>query len=379
METNITDTEQPYKNTRCFIDCDGTLTNSLKYYNVVIDELFLGKLSDKKYNEYYKEFGDEYEIIPGAPWKTILAYLIDYLARHDGKLGNEPVDKISNATFAEAAMRIAFDTAPIPSSCATDGMIMLMKSGNASYAVMPSDTSEQDMLDALDNMPDASLKRIVTYDREGFERVPFDGCFVNVPSFIDEVISIDSVIDIIVERFENGFVELIENIPDNDLAIAPVIEFCREYKNCGGTLIIHSGTNKRIVDAMLDKLGIAELFTDKLCTNMLGASGPETDSPWGYKIDLLGKLLDKYPVNGTKDFVVGDTKGDAFGAHELGLPFVLVWRGYPKDPVTLHGDNGIEMSPNVFCDFRQELLDECNDPEVYRDDIDEMLEFAKTL
>lgn len=371
--------ENAYSNTRCFIDCDGTIVNSLKYYNIIIDQLFLDKLADKEYSEYYKEFGDAYEIIPGAPWKTILSYLIDYLARRGGKLDNKPVDHVNNVAFAEATIRVAFDTLPVSSSNIEDGSVLFLESGNASYALMPSNISERAMIAALDTMPDAILKRVVFYNVGDKDVSATNEKYNRVPSFIDEVMNVDSVIDVLVERFENGFVELVSNAPVNDLAIAPIVEFCREYKAGGGTLIIHSGTNKVIAEAMLEHIGIMDLFADKLCTDMLNMNGPSTDSPWGYKIDLLGKLIDKYPVNGTKDFVIGDTKGDAFGAHEFGLPFVLVWRGYPKDPSTLHGDNGIHMAPDIYCDFRPELLAACNEPSAYRDDIDRLLSFAASL
>ena len=74
-----------FSNTRCFIDFDSTLANSLPKYNIVLDELVKGKLTDKHYIEYYQDFGDAYDIIPGSPWKAILRDLVEYHVTHTAK------------------------------------------------------------------------------------------------------------------------------------------------------------------------------------------------------------------------------------------------------------------------------------------------------
>ena len=303
-----------YSKTRCFIDCDGTITNSLKYYNIVLDEIFMGVLTDQHYETYYKDFGDAYELIPGCPWKKILSYLVDYL----GKRRNGTVkDVLTRGEYMSCLARVAF--------------------GKTAHGAMSTDGNT------------------IRVDFANFTE--------------------SEALDILVKQFETEFAHLLTRIDLNDLAIEPVINFCREYKAGGGTLIIHSGSNKFLVDSMLSALGISDLFTDRLCTPMLEQEKPLTDSPWGYKTDLLNTLLEKYPVNGTKDFVLGDTKGDAFGAFELGLPFVLCWRGYPKDPECLSGD-GVVMHPDLYCDFRPERVDAGIDCGA---DVKALLEFAEEL
>ena len=121
--------------------------------------------------------------------------------------------------------------------------------------------------------------------------------------------------------------------------------------------MIHSGTNHRILETMLESAGITDLFKDYICADMLNVA-PDKLGKWGYKTELLRSLQEKYPTNGRQDFVVGDTKGDCFGAYDCQMPFVLVWRGYPKNPYELHAEdengNPFTIAPDMIIDMRQD-------------------------
>lgn len=252
MDSNAFD----LSSTRCFIDADGTLFDSLPHYNSVFDTLFKGTLTERCYDDYRDEIDAIYDFIPGSPWHDIIAAGYEYLT------GEKPGESL--------------------------------------------------------------------------------------------ICSLES-------DFEDGAAAMFKTLSYDRLAIEPVIEFCRLYKERGGTIVIHSGTNEKILRAMLDSCGISDLFDDYLTSNMMMRSGVragELDSKWGYKTALLGRLLEKYPVNGTRDFVIGDTKGDAFGAKETGMPFLLVWRGYPKDPERLSANDARTefMSPDAWVDARDDVI-----------------------
>ena len=267
-------------NTRCFIDADGTLFDSLPYYNNVFDTMFLGKYTDKNYNEYRDEIDRIYDFIPGTPWHDIIAAGVEYL------------------------------TGTRPSAA---------------------ETSE---LEAI---------------------------------------------------FEDRAAEMFRGMSAGRLAIAPVIDFCRTYRERGGSIIIHSGTNEKILRAMLEACGITDLFDDYLTSNMVFNGNNRSNSvssggasKWAYKTTLLNHLLGKYPSNGTRNFVVGDTKGDAFGAKEVGMPFLLIWRGYPKDPCRLTANNERTefISPDAWVDMRDEVI---ASSEARRNAAENMLEFASNV
>ena len=289
-------------NTRCFIDCDGCLADTLSNngYNKALDRMFMGPLTAHHYCEDYQDFGDAYDIIPGAPWRMILNNLIEYHVGH----------------------RLA-DVAGIP------------------YPI----------------------------NEETGERKTREGHPVKIaldPTYLDDL-----------ERcFEDECVQIFSEMDYSDFAIEPVIRFCKEYKAAGGSLVIHSGTNKRILETILDACGIRDLFDDYLCSNMLNAD-PSTLGKWGYKTELLSTLLEKYPTNGRRDFVVGDTKGDAFGSFEVGLPFMLTWRGYPADPSKLKADTEGEtfISPHRWVDVRQSQIKSLSDEAIDRI-VADMLDFA---
>lgn len=246
-------------NTRCFIDADGTLFNSLPCYNNVFNTMFLGKLTDKRYDTYRNEIDRIYDFIPGTPWHDIIAAVVEYLT------GVKPTG------------------------------------------------DEGRRLEAT---------------------------------------------------FEDNAAKMFSNMEYNDLAIIPTIDFCRAYRERGGRIVIHSGTNEKILLSMLNACGITDLFDDYVTSDMLYRGGGVTPvvtagtSKWAYKTNLLNHLIEKYPSNGTRNFVVGDTKGDAFGAKETGMQFLLVWRGYPKDPNRLSAnDERTEfMSPDEWVDVRDEVI-----------------------
>ena len=303
-----------FSNTRCFIDFDSTIANSLPKYNIVLDELVKGKLTDKHYIEYYQDFGDAYDIIPGSPWKAILRDLVEYHTTHMAqeagvKKGSSEWDALYFSNFAY----VARDIEP---GCPIGG----------EYG--------------------AELEEALTND--------------------------------IVLRFEEGCARLFPKLGYDELAIKPAVKFCKLYTQMGGHLIIHSGTNEAILKSMLSVIGIEDLFEDYLCSNMMVDADPSKLGKWGYKTELLNRLLDKYPINGMRDAVVGDTKGDAYGAYEVGLPFLLVWRGYPKDPTRLSGAEDDYLTPNAIVSMVQEDL-ETKPEDSFDGEVGKMLEFMEQV
>ena len=367
---NMTDTRD-FSNTRCFIDFDSTLADSLPRYNVVLDDLYKDKVVEENYIEYYRDFGDAFDIIPGSPWKSILMDLVEYHAkiREVGPYSNggsrwAPTSAVYDAGRMDVLMKVVFDADRCGNHPAVPAVYY--KGASASYMVALGPLGMVDAMEAAACMPEGSFKRAVDVA---------DTLMPDIPG-IDEVLSIDEVAATLTSRFEEGCAAMFPTISYKELAIEPVIEFCRRYKDAGGHLIIHSGTNERILLSMLDTLGIRNLFEDYLCSDMLDAD-PNALGPWGYKTALLNKLLDRYPVNGNKDAVIGDTKGDAYGAYEVGLPFLLVWRGYPKDPSRLSGAEEDWIVPNATVDMTPDAL---VDPDrSFESEIEAMLDFMASV
>ena len=294
-----------FSNTRCFIDCDGCLADTLTNsgYNKALDRIFMGNITQRNYCEDYQDFGDAYDIIPGAPWKTILRDLVEY------HLGHRMAD-----------------------------------------------------IAGIDYPRDPETGERAT--REGYPlKIALD----------------DGYLDSLEKRFEDECVDIFSHRDYEGFAIEPVVRFCKEYKAGGGTLIIHSGTNKRILETILEVCGIKDLFDDFLCSNELNTD-PESLGKWGYKTELLSTLLDRYPVNGNRDFVIGDTKGDAFGSYEVGLPFMLTWRGYPSNPEKLRADAAGNdfITPHKWVDIRRETIDKCDEAGIDAI-VSEMLDFAEDV
>ena len=111
----MTDTRD-FSNTRCFIDFDSTLADSLPRYNVVLDDLYKDKVVEENYIEYYRDFGDAFDIIPGSPWKSILMDLVEYHAkiREVGPYSNggsrwAPTSAVYDAGRMDALMKVVFD------------------------------------------------------------------------------------------------------------------------------------------------------------------------------------------------------------------------------------------------------------------------------
>lgn len=243
-----------FSNTICLIDADGTLFNSLVRYNGAIDRMFLGKYTDRNYIEYYSEFNNAYDIIPGSPWKLIFDLMVQFLGY------DKPTEEDLNA---------------------------------------------------------------------------------------------------IVAQFEDYSIEEFKKLTYDDFAIKPIFEFCKKYVKDGGKIVIHSGTNRRILEQMLTSADVWDLFSGYLCTDMLECDASKLGK-WGYKAKLLELVKERYNTSGRKAFVLGDTKGDGFGAAEHNLPFVMSWRGYPKNPYELSGElrgEATVLRPDIVVDMRQERID----------------------
>ena len=272
--------KRDFSNTICLIDADGTLFNSLVRYNGAIDKMFLGKYTDQNYIEYYSDFNNAYDIIPGSPWKLILDLMVQFL---------------------------------------------------------------------------------------GYDKLE------------------DDALDKIVEQFEDCSVEEFKKLSYDDFAIKPIFDFCKEYVDNGGKIVIHSGTNRRILEQMLTSADVWDLFSGYLCTDMLECDVSKLGK-WGYKAKLLELVKERYNTSGRKAFVLGDTKGDGFGAAEHDLPFVMSWRGYPKDPYKLTGElKGVPtvLRPDVVVDMRQERVDQYGKDEKItaeiKADLNSILDWCETL
>lgn len=348
-----------FSNTCCLIDFDGTLANSLVWYNKALDAMFMGKVTDKHYIEYYKDFGDAYEIIPGSPWKSILMNLCRYLApAHPVSVETAWDDNNVVKTSAghdlgviDTMLKVAYDLEFVSYNEHRDIAVY----ANATEAVSV-------VLGAIACIEDVLFTNEAAIDlRKNEYRILVPSGYVGmtreqIERFGEAFFYVEDMANKLEGMFNDHACRILADAPYEELAIAPVIDFCRSFKEQGGTIAIHSGSNKRIIETMMDVLSIRDLFDFYLCSDMLSDIDVNELGAWGYKTELIGRLLSRYPKEKWDTFVVGDTKGDAFGAYENNEPFVLVWRGYPSDPAMLSSSDGTLVVQD-FADIRQEVLD----------------------
>lgn len=169
----------------------------------------------------------------------------------------------------------------------------------------------------------------------------------------------DNDVASLILEFNEKSADVIFDTNRDDLIIWPTIEFAERYKDAGGRLSIHSGTNQTILEAMLDRSGIRDLFDRYVtCDQTLPSSGfcGEEDY-WGYKRRLIGILKEGNQAAGRTDFVVGDTNGDCFGGRAFEAPFGFVWRGY-HDPNGISNKNGGIYVPDFVLDARDSVIDD---------------------
>lgn len=139
----------------------------------------------------------------------------------------------------------------------------------------------------------------------------------------------------LVDTFEQGFHDLVNSPSFNPQCLANegVLDWCRNFIDGGGRLMIHSGTNQRILEAMVDACRIADLFgsfspyDDYITATML----PLADSHELNKRNMLSHLILSDENNyGTGEertlFVIGDTSTDVDAAASLGLPGLKIER-----------------------------------------------------
>ena len=366
------------ENTRCLIDFDGTIANSLVWYNGALDEMLMGKLTDKHYIEHYKDFGDAYEIIPGSPWKRILSLLCRYLAKEnligakDSSNPYLPITYFYDLGTIDAMLCVAYDAKPVEH---TSENIYMYKSADGALIGC--------VLDML--ATSAHVAATIAYaEKNGYTdwKMLIPNEYVGLTSkdhsaYDDRFIYMNDVENALEAIFEQKACQIMSGLTFEQLGIAPVIEFCRRYKQAGGSLVIQSGSNKKIVVIMLDTLGIADLFDGVFCSPDLKIEETENMSPWTYKTLVMQQVMDNF-ADGRSCFVMGDTKGDAFGAYENALPFYLCWRGYPADPSHLTSAEGA-LGVEFFSDISQDLLDEHPGFEWFEKDIEKMMAFADAV
>lgn len=346
--------------TCCLIDFDGTLANSLIWYNKALDAMYMGRVTDKHYIEHYKDFGDAYEIIPGSPWKSILMNLCRYLAQEHVVCTDAMWDeyncvqtRVSNDIGRiDAMLKVAYDLDFVRYDPTAN--IAVYEHGDEEVFVALNQIAGMDEIVFANEMALADGKkeyRILV--PSGYVGMPQEA----IERFSDAFFYVEDVACRLEELFNDHACEIIAGATYDELAISPVIEFCREFKQAGGHVAIHSGSNKRIIETMMDVLGIADIFDTYLCSDMLTDIDVNTLGAWGYKTELIGRLLKQFPKEEWKTFVIGDTKGDAFGAYENDEPFMLVWRGYPADPSSLSSSQGTLHVDDVADIRQEEVLD----------------------
>lgn len=349
--------------TRCFIDCDGTLMNSLKYYNDALDGIFMGNITNKHYIDYYKDFGDTYNIIPGSPWRTILFYLIDYLKpsrRIDIYDSNHKKEKVEIGFF-DALLKVSMNAVPF----GDDGIELYWKVPDNETSTAYSMSIKDIQQSLVSSRPGAAA-----YLSEEMPKLPIYE--TNINDRASSCYPSSSLVDSIEKRFNAFSARKFEELSYDELIIDPIIRFCKEYKKRGGSLVIHSGSNESIVRTMLQVCGIEWLFDDILCTDMIKDAKVSNLGDWGYKTCLLQKLQERHDDE-RKGFVIGDTKGDAYGARALSMPFGLAWRGYPEDPRFLSNGDG-HISPDAWFDVREGVISDEQSKNVSR----QILSFART-
>lgn len=365
------------KNTRCLIDFDGTVANSLTWCNVALDEMLMGKVTDKHYIEYYKDFGDSFEIIPGCPWKRILSLLCAYLA-------DERLIAVRDDSDPMLPKMLCYDLGPISTmlSVAYDADFLECTSDNIAYY-----KSAEGLLIGVSLMEIATMEDFTAVERQShllgcadWKLLPATGLFAKTdPSFdtaSEHFLYIADVEDLLESIFEGKVVRIMSERTFDELAIAPVVEFCREYKEAGGSLVIQSGSNPAIISKILEVLGIESLFDGMFCSPMLGLGTERSASPWEYKSTVIAAARD-CADDGRKCFVLGDTKGDAFGACENALPFILVWRGYPSDPAKLTSAEGT-LAISEWIDCSEEVLEGMDEKAMARE-VATLMSFAESV
>lgn len=365
------------KNTRCLIDFDGTVANSLPWCNVALDEMFMPKLTERNYIEYYKEFGDAFEIIPGCPWKRILTMLCCYLAE-DKTIG---IKDDSNPLLPKSYY---YDLGPVSAmlSVAYDADFIEHTPDNIAYykndegllvGVSLMDISGMEELEAVE-------EHAKSIDISNWKLLPITGLFAKTDPELDtdgeHFLYLEDVEDHMEEIFEGKVTRIMSERTFDELAITPVVEFCRAYKQAGGSLVIQSGSNPAIISKILEVLGIESLFDGMFCSPMLGLGDAHAASPWEYKTAVIAAARSSVD-DGRKCFVLGDTKGDAFGAYENELPFILAWRGYPADPARLESAEGT-LIVDEWIDCSDEMLDHMDD-ETAKIESDVLLSFANKV
>lgn len=345
-----------FSNTRCLIDFDGTIADSLPKYNEALDAMFMGVLTDKHYIEYYKDFGDAYEIIPGCPWKEILGKLCCYLAEEDKvslpASGDEflPQMRTYNMGPISAILKVAFNAEP--SEFVPEAEMVLYKADDMLIAVSLAELTNAEICGGVAQVAETLgcldykvlvPNKYVAWTQSAKGR------------YEDKLMYMPDLEKILGDMFDELAIPVLSRLSFNELAIVPVVEFCKFYKEHGGSLVIQSGSDEVLVKTMLKALDIETLFDEIWCSPMLDLDQFKGQGPWAYKTAIIERAKEQDDERAC--FVVGDTKGDAFGASEAGLPFFLIWRGYPADPTRLSGDNSQTLSPNDWADFSPELME----------------------
>lgn len=409
----------PFNGTRCLIDCDGTIADSFRHYNSAIDKMFRGVLTDRAYADYRSEFDDAYDIIPGSPWRHILYQLIEFLTVIEPNK-TDLNDNQKATLIADGLLRVSLG----------EKFYMLLLEGDYRVGVhkMNAPLDEHDKIAFSVSKKKIEEKYHKDCNEVLIDRLAVSCCEVNLfeisefsrlVDIIDEPIDkgrrgyalmIDELISVLVNKFERLMCDYIDNLNEKDISIDPIVEFCREYTAFGGSIALHSGTNTAIVESILNKLELTDYIDEYICSDMLNISGGEIIPPqqpysgngsWGYKTDLINALIayDVLERHATPQdaldalrsgkiekptdyryFVIGDSKGDAFGAREADVKFVLVWRGYPKDPTCLGSADGSKIEPDFIVDMRPDVIEERgNDASAFKDEIKKLLEFVETV
>lgn len=348
--------------TRCFIDADGTLFDSLRHYNKVLDSIFLGKLTEHPYIDYYQDFGDRYDIIPGAPWRSILGNLYEY---HTGERPNDFMVDLITETFEDRAAEMfsalepeEFVIEPVIRFCheykEAGGQLIIHSGTNQKILeAMLFASHTEDLFDEYlcsDMLSDSLVLA-----------VPANSNMVlnNLGEALPSGVRISTFNDPAYPTASNAVKQIFDaaHIP-----LTPLSEWCgKGAVLCNDqieafSLMVSSNVDAAVVlRSTIERSNGADIAccidTDvkiPLPSDILGT--------WGYKTELLGRLLSEYPADEKRTFVIGDTKGDGFGAVSVGLPFLLVWRGYPKNPYCLKTGTGGVFEPDLVIDMRPERL-----------------------
>lgn len=349
------------------VDCDGTLARSFQGYAKVIDKMFMGTITDDRYFDYENKLDEKYNVVAGTSWRAILQDIVLYHS-HPHVICCKG-DRNSESPFAsktcfydiggyDSLVKCVYGAEPAHLFSSYDGdeknkPIVLYESndGSTSVALLLGDVSSDTIEDCIASM------------RGDNHVLVCDDCLTNsvIGAFdVDEIASSETMVSFLVSKFNALCVKMFAGMDPEHLANMPVVNLCKTVHESGGAMRVHSGSNRVILDTLLRICGVDDIVDDIVCTSMFHDMNSASSfiSMGGQKYTnkdrLVMILAERARQEGRRPVVIGDTRGDAHAAQELGIPFMLVWNGNEESPATVPMDDGTVVHPIGYIDIRED-------------------------